>query len=60
MHLISAGIELVAVLGIVGYIRKLTRLVSLLEDYPPHRHVSGEIAYPPAYPPGKLEKLGVR
>ena len=38
--------------------RAASRVESLLQDYPPHRHANGKILYPPAYQPGKVESLG--
>jgi hypothetical protein len=33
------------------------RLMSLLRDYPPHRHINGTILFPRGYEPPETEKL---
>jgi hypothetical protein len=49
---------IVILLGIgVAYLRRLTRLVSLFRDYPPHKHVADRILYPPDYAPGRVERF---
>jgi hypothetical protein len=39
-------------------IRALNRLMSILQDYPPHRHVNGRILYPKDFEPTRVETLG--
>lgn len=52
--------EALTILG-VGWkiVTKLTRIASLLEDFPPHRHVNGKIVYPKDYSPGVIQQLGL-
>jgi hypothetical protein len=50
-------LELLVVAGAVGYLRKITRLVDLFEEYPPHRHEPGRVLYPKHYSPGRAEDL---
>ena len=33
------------------------RLMSLLRDYPPHRHINGSILFPKGYEPPEVAKL---
>jgi len=33
------------------------RLMSLLKDYPPHRHINGKIIFPDGYQPTKAEHI---
>ena len=35
---------------------KLTRLLDIFTEYPPHRHVTGQLLYPKGYAPGLREK----
>jgi len=38
-------------------IRALNRLMSILQDYPPHRHVNGKILFPKDFEPTRIEAL---
>lgn len=33
------------------------RLMTLLKEYPPHRHINGKILFPHGYEPPEVEKL---
>ncbi|HLW51288.1 MAG TPA: hypothetical protein VKW06_00465 [Candidatus Angelobacter sp.] len=33
------------------------RLIGILRDFPPHRHVNGHIIYPDGYEPTAIEEL---
>lgn len=56
-------IHLIEALGVIGtglgfgwgILRKLTRIVDALEEYPPHRHSNGRILYPKHFSPGMVE-----
>lgn len=43
--------------GAFGALRYLGRLVSLFEDFPPHRHDADRILYPKGFAPGRVERL---
>jgi hypothetical protein len=34
------------------------RLMSLLRDYPPHRHINGRILFPKGYEPPEVMRMG--
>lgn len=57
--LIHSGIGaavIVVVLGVGGKITaKLDRLLNVSIDFPPHRHVNGNISYPKGYEPPEIE-----
>ena len=38
-------------------IRAINRLMSILQDYPPHRHVNGNILFPKGFEPTHVEVL---
>lgn len=51
------GGELMAFIAVAWkVIGRLNRDESLRTDYPPHRHVNGNIMYPPDYPPPPIER----
>ena len=41
-------------------VRASDRVVYVLRDFPPHRHVNGQIVYPEGYQPTASETLQVR
>lgn len=53
--LFRAG-ELLVAAGAVGYLRKISRLLGVFDDYPPHRHIEGVISYPKGYAPGSTQR----
>jgi hypothetical protein len=40
--------------------RMANRILDVLEDFPPHRHVNGKIIYPSDYKPPVVESMGVQ
>ena len=55
--------ELISALGVFTILWKINvfmnRLISLLKDYPPHRHTNGSVEFPTDYPPPQRERLNV-
>ena len=50
--------EALTILGVgIAALRKLDRILSILEDYPPHRHVNGKVIYPKNYEPSPVGRL---
>jgi len=48
---VAAVVAILASVGILGYLRQIARLVSVFTDFPPHRHVFGQIIYPKGFSP---------
>jgi hypothetical protein len=50
--------EALTIIG-VGWavISKINRLISIFEDFPPHRHVNGTVLYPKGFAPETLDHL---
>jgi len=44
---------------VVGWrvVAKMNRLISIFEDFPPHRHANGTIVYPKGFAPEELGHL---
>ena len=40
-------------------IKTANRILDVLKDFPPHRHISGKILYPDAFEPTVIESLHV-
>ena len=38
-------------------IRAANRVLDVMKDFPPHRHVNGHVIYPEGYPPAPIEEL---
>lgn len=36
-------------------VRKLNYLADVFKEYPPHRHINGNILYPKEFSPGRVE-----
>lgn len=52
------GVFTTAIGAAVYYLRHISRLLTMLRDFPPHRHEpGGNIAYPYDYRPTPLGKL---
>jgi hypothetical protein len=43
------------ILGLLGYV---VRFISIQKDFPPHRHVNGQVLYPKDYAPEKAQAMG--
>jgi len=41
-------------------VKALSRVESLLRDFPPHRHVNGSVIYPEGFEPTAVQKLGLK
>lgn len=55
--LFHAG-NLAVVLGIGWKVNRVAnRILDVLADFPPHRHVNGKISYPKGYEPAAVETL---
>jgi hypothetical protein len=39
-------------------VRAANRVLDVMRDFPPHRHVNGHVIYPEGYPPAPIEELG--
>lgn len=60
MHWLEVGVTVFSCALTVGgaawaVIRKLTRIVDALENFPPHRHVNGKIIFPKGFEPTAME-----
>ena len=51
-----AGMSGLIAVGL-ALLRKLSRLLDVMEDFPPHRHHNGQVLYPKHYSPPKTEYL---
>lgn len=38
-------------------IRAANRVLDVMKDFPPHRHVNDHVIYPDGYPPAPIEEL---
>ena len=58
LELIIQGSELVAfIIAVWKAVRVANRILDVLKDFPPHRHVGLGIIYPEGYTPPPIEKL---
>jgi hypothetical protein len=48
-----------AILVIVAWrvIRAINRVMDVLKDYPPHRHINGSILFPDGFQPTPVQRL---
>ena len=53
-----------AIIGIPGaayvgwkMVRAANRILDVLKDFPPHRHMNGKIIYPKGFAPSEIETL---
>jgi hypothetical protein len=51
---IAAFVNAIATMGIW----KIVRFVNLQKDFPPHRHINGNVLYPKDYAPEKAQAMG--
>jgi hypothetical protein len=52
--------EALSIIGVgLAALRKLDRILSILQDFPPHKHINGKIVYPKDYAPGVIQELGL-
>jgi hypothetical protein len=51
LTLITAGAKVV---------RAANRVLDVMRDFPPHRHVNGHVIYPEGFEPTRIEELGTR
>lgn len=54
-HVTEIAILLFGVAAPITY--GVIRLVAMLKDFPPHKHINGKILYPKGYEPGQVETL---
>lgn len=52
-YIVDSGLAVLLWKGI----RVANRILFVLRDFPPHRHVNGSIIYPDGYEPPAMEKL---
>jgi hypothetical protein len=51
--------ELIVLLGVAWrVVAAANRLMSVLRDFPPHRHDNGNVIYPHGFEPTKVRRLG--
>jgi hypothetical protein len=53
----DTGILTVVVSCAVLAIKKFERMTNVLKDFPPHRHINGNITYPMDFEPSRVEKM---
>jgi len=49
-----------AVTGLTVYVARLSRLMGVFKDFPPHRHDNGHIIYPKGYEPTPVQNINSR
>lgn len=56
-EIIFHGVEVVVLIFGVAWpmLQSANRLKSILQDFPPHRHINGKILYPVGYTPTEPE-----
>lgn len=59
IELVFHGTEIVVIgAGFWKLVRVATRLLDVMEDFPPHRHVNGKVLFPKGYAPPRIERMG--
>ena len=58
-NFVASLVNSIIILGVAFKgIRALNRLMNILQDYPPHRHINGKIIFPKGFEPTATELLG--
>lgn len=52
-----SGELLTLVIAGMRVIRAANRVLDVMKDFPPHRHVNGHVIYPEGFPPAAVEQL---
>ena len=56
----DTGVLAVVIGGAALAVKKFDRLLNVLGDYPPHRHINGKISYPHGYEPPLVESMDLK
>lgn len=57
LQIVSGGAGLVMITAAWRFWDCIKRVESILQDFPPHRHIGSEISYPKGYEPPVVESL---